>query len=317
MENTGTKHCPYCGEEINASAKKCRYCGEWLVKDAERPDQPKEESKPQESSMSAADVMDTVSAGAGCLWSLFVSCIPIILLIYAYDSKPSLEEHKREVAKEVVECTKDKVRSTANMVIPGLGSLASDFIDGSIKDENIKELFYKNNRLELDNSWFWNTGVLYNSDNPDGTTVSFGICGFVIPLVEWDDFKLMDDESSSLLEVSSNNSNADSEPTHSSTDYDQYFGSSFRCHGNMDGYPMKLNVDVDDKGNATGWYKNVTYGTELDIKGYCTGRNLDLTGFLKEKETFHFQLHINNEHSIEGEGWGKNPDNKKAVVLTC
>lgn len=28
-----TKRCPYCGEEIMATAKKCRYCGEWLTRE--------------------------------------------------------------------------------------------------------------------------------------------------------------------------------------------------------------------------------------------------------------------------------------------
>ena len=35
QNNNQTKHCPYCGEEIMASAKKCRYCGEWLDKEAQ------------------------------------------------------------------------------------------------------------------------------------------------------------------------------------------------------------------------------------------------------------------------------------------
>lgn len=36
------KKCPYCGEEIAASAKKCRFCGEWL----EKPTQPRPTAAP-------------------------------------------------------------------------------------------------------------------------------------------------------------------------------------------------------------------------------------------------------------------------------
>lgn len=35
-----TKRCPYCGEEILATAKKCRHCGEWLENKPGAPAQP-------------------------------------------------------------------------------------------------------------------------------------------------------------------------------------------------------------------------------------------------------------------------------------
>jgi hypothetical protein len=31
-----TKQCPYCGEEILATAKKCKHCGEWLEQQADK-----------------------------------------------------------------------------------------------------------------------------------------------------------------------------------------------------------------------------------------------------------------------------------------
>ncbi|MDR0758128.1 MAG: zinc ribbon domain-containing protein [Tannerella sp.] len=31
----GTKNCPFCGEEILATARKCKHCGEWLEEQTE------------------------------------------------------------------------------------------------------------------------------------------------------------------------------------------------------------------------------------------------------------------------------------------
>lgn len=81
-------------------------------------------------------------------------CIPVLLFVYACNSKPDLSEHKKKVANEVVKCTKDEIKSTTNTFIPGLGILASNLIDGSINDDNVKNMFFRNNSLELKDSWF-------------------------------------------------------------------------------------------------------------------------------------------------------------------
>ena len=63
QNNKQTKHCPYCGEEILASAKKCRYCGEWLDKDAqpvakhESTEENKEDDKREPSKVPAMVIM--------------------------------------------------------------------------------------------------------------------------------------------------------------------------------------------------------------------------------------------------------------------
>lgn len=48
------KNCPYCGEEIMATAKKCKHCGEWLTEQAPvhldpQPAQPAQPAQPVQS----------------------------------------------------------------------------------------------------------------------------------------------------------------------------------------------------------------------------------------------------------------------------
>lgn len=82
---TGTKRCPYCGEEINVTATKCRYCGEWLAKNVTKPSEQKVEEI-QDKDMTAADVMDITASGLGCVWALVKTCIPVLLFVYGGNS---------------------------------------------------------------------------------------------------------------------------------------------------------------------------------------------------------------------------------------
>ncbi len=199
-----TKKCPYCGEEILAAAKKCKHCGEWLeetkpvVEESEKVPQPEREVHHQRRTPTVFDALAEV-IGTVIGWG-------IVAMIIAAFTVPSEESHVKKIRKDVVECIEEK----SNNVLDAFGlssykDLTSMFLDMSASQENgILEAFNNQNRIEVKKHWFWSSGKIYNRLHPDGTDVSFGIFGFVIPFVEWDDFVLLGDNSSMGDNTSSN-----------------------------------------------------------------------------------------------------------------
>ena len=182
-----TKKCPYCGEEILIEAKKCKHCKEWLV--SKHQPQKLDNHKRTDSDWDAEDFWDDIK---GCLfWIVLVGG-----LIWAYNDKPSEEKITQAILEDVKDSIADQASITLGLLSEDdnnvLGGLASLFINGA-GTELIEESFYKYNSISIKEHWFYSTGEIFNSDNPDGSTVALGICGFVIPFVGWNDFKLFNE----------------------------------------------------------------------------------------------------------------------------
>lgn len=96
--NKQTKHCPYCGEEIMASAKKCRYCGEWLDKEAQPITKQVEKTKelPKDKSREQSKVPAMVIMGVATF-------IAVFLIVFYRTTGLNLSGHGRDNIESMVD----------------------------------------------------------------------------------------------------------------------------------------------------------------------------------------------------------------------
>lgn len=194
-----SKRCPFCGEEVRKLAKKCKHCGEWIIKNTETDTNSNSSSiSTQKSRDYKPTFFDYLFLGTDILWGL----LPIVLIICALIFVPNKSAHEKAIKKNAVECVIEESKNFADILSPGAGDLLSLFSNIVPANNAIAELFDKNNSIRYNKHWFWSTGEIINSLHPEGTMVSFGILGVVIPFVSWDDIVLLQyDKESTQNEV--------------------------------------------------------------------------------------------------------------------
>ncbi|MBO4827269.1 MAG: hypothetical protein J5506_08570 [Prevotella sp.] len=183
------KECPYCGEKILVGAKKCKHCGEWLSSP------PSHLSTNVSSNATSDNDTEDTEAVWGCLKSLFNIALIVGLLFWAYKSNPSDEKIQTAILEDVCTCVAENTSTVVDLLSGEedsvLGALAGMYVNSKESKDAIIQTFMKANDINIKRYWFFSLGSISNADNPDGTTVAIGAFGYVLPLVVWDDFKLI------------------------------------------------------------------------------------------------------------------------------
>ena len=78
------------------------------------------------------------------------------------------------------------------------------------------------------------------------------------------------------------------------------------CKGDMAGFPITMDILLDETGNITGQYKNIRYGTEMEIKGKQENDGILNMTLNNRKETVLMKLSQTSGNTLEGYAEGEN-----------
>ena len=127
-----------------------------------------------------------------CLGKIIILAgIIAVLLLIAHITVPGREEMTEETEDNIRQCIMANDSLPTDKIDDFINNIGYTFTHAdSTFDVEIWRTFNKYNRLEYHEHPFYSTMHIHNNFRPEGTRVSIGIFGLVIPTVNYNDFLL-------------------------------------------------------------------------------------------------------------------------------
>ena len=194
-EEKQTKNCPYCGEEILATAKKCKHCGEWLGESESVLTDEEIERFAEDAANAAIAEMEKADEKVNKLWKIIRTCINVasvlivagVLSLFLF-TVPDEQEHIAEVNKYA-----DKASS---LVIRDLKQIAENkfplYPAFDVISEELCAEVRKVIREGCLHHFKYTNCLLFSVGDLDGETTQIGFLGFVLDFTDMDESEIHD-----------------------------------------------------------------------------------------------------------------------------
>jgi hypothetical protein len=130
---------------------------------------------------------------SSCLGKLIIMGVIIIgLCVLAIISVPTEEQMFNEAEDNIRECIQDNNEKKGDIVDEIVWNIGRSFsvADSTLDNKETLEAFAKYNTIDVFRHSLYSTARISNSTHPEGVRVAFGIFGFVISTVHYNDLVL-------------------------------------------------------------------------------------------------------------------------------
>jgi len=128
-----------------------------------------------------------------CLGKLIILAAVLgVFFVLGVMSKPSHEEMANEMVDDILQCiaANDSIRGDKiDDYVKNLSYIFSS-VDTAEVNADLRTSLNKNNRMEIYNHSWFRTAYIFNNIHPEGIRVGWGLYGFVVPTVTYDDLLL-------------------------------------------------------------------------------------------------------------------------------